>query len=171
MNYTGSLQDLRFGGRHLNSKTRLCAISAHKQCSAHPVLILTIQNIVGDPHMPHSDVVKIGRSYLLGRCCRRKLWNGPPASPTLPSRLTYCQERYGARPVALEQTFDLSLCYFLPLQPTCIETSMSRLDSSRPDSMFPRNDKNDENVGPKDSDSDLFVNVVSENRKCPMSPK
>ena len=77
MNYTGSLQDLRFGGRHLNSKTRLCAISAHKQCSAHPVLILTIQNIVGDPHMPYSDVVKTGRRYQLGSCCRRNLWNGP----------------------------------------------------------------------------------------------
>ena len=112
-------------------------------------MTLTIKNIVGDPHMPHSDVVKIGRSYLLGRCCRRKLWNGPPTSPTLPSQLTYCQERYGARPVALEQVFDLSLCYFLLLQPTCIETSISRHDSSQPDTMFPRNDKDDENAGLK----------------------
>ena len=58
MYYMGSLQNLRSGGRHLNSKTRLCAISAHKGRPAHPVLILTIQNIAGDPYTSYSDVVK-----------------------------------------------------------------------------------------------------------------
>ena len=77
MYYTGALQNQHLGGRHLNSETHLYAISAHKQRSAHPVLILTIQNIAGGPHMPHSDVVKIGRRYQLGSCCRRNLRNGP----------------------------------------------------------------------------------------------
>ena len=58
MYYTGSLQNLRSGGRHLNSKAHLYAMSAHKGRPAHPVLILTIQNIVGDPYTSYSDVVK-----------------------------------------------------------------------------------------------------------------